>query len=161
MMKDDSQYRKFRELCSQRKLAATVQRFIVYQTLVGMKNHPTADMIYEQLHPDNQKVSRMSVYRILDTFARRRMIRRLNHPGSATHYDAFMTPHHHLICVNCGYVLDVERSAGERIDISECRIPAGYQILDTTVDIQGICPKCAAGDLNFQKQPGDGGGLMD
>lgn len=151
MTKDDFQYQKFRELCSQKKLAATVQRFIVYQTLAGMKNHPTADMIYERLHPDNQKVSRMSVYRILDTFARRRMIRRLNHPGSATHYDAFMTPHHHLICVSCGSVLDVDRSVGERIDILERRIPPGYQILDTTVDIQGICPECAPLAFEFEK----------
>ncbi|MDO4424365.1 MAG: transcriptional repressor [Planctomycetia bacterium] len=151
MTKDDPQYLEFRELCGQRKLAATVQRFIVYQTLAGMKNHPTADMIYEQLHPENQKVSRMSVYRILDTFSRCRMIRRLNHPGAATHYDAFMTPHHHLICVNCGSVLDVDRSEGEHINISECQIPPGYQILDTTVDIQGICPDCGAEIQDFLK----------
>lgn len=142
MTKDDPRFLQFRDLCSRNGLAATLQRFIVYQTLAEMKNHPTADMIYEQLHPENEKVSRMSVYRILDTFSKCRLIRRLNHPGSATHYDAFMTPHHHLICVQCGSVLDVDRTEDEHFEIPHENIPEGFQVLDFTVDFQGVCSSC-------------------
>lgn len=143
MTKSDPRFQKFRELCNQNGFAATVQRFIVFETLSCMHNHPTADMIYETLHPENPSVSRMSVYRILETFARSRMIRRLNHPGSATHYDAFLKPHHHLICVQCGLVLDIDRSEHENFHIPMENIPEGFQVLDATIDFQGICPACA------------------
>lgn len=142
MTKDDPQFLAFRELCSHHGLAATIQRFIVFQTLSMMKNHPTADMIYEKLHVENPTVSRMSVYRILETFSRCRIIRRLNHPGSATHYDAFLTPHHHLICVQCGLVLDIDRAKDEHFEIPKANIPEGFKVLDFTIDFQGVCPEC-------------------
>ena len=144
MPKKDPQFQSFRKLCAQYGLAATIQRFIVYQTLAAMKNHPTADMIYECLHPEHQTVSRMSVYRILDTFSKHRIIRRLNHPGSVTHYDAFMEPQHHLICVQCGEVWDIDCADGEDFHIPTANIPDGFQILDLTIDFQGLCSCCLA-----------------
>ncbi len=142
-MKNNSQFQDFKQMCVQHHMAATVQRFVVYETLRMMENHPTADMIYEKLHAEYPKVSRMSVYRILDSFAQRRIIRRLNHPGSATHYDAFMHPHHHLICVKCGLVHDVELTNGESCMIPRENIPMGFRVLDYTIDFQGICPTCS------------------
>ncbi len=152
MTKSDPKFQKFRELCNQNGFAATVQRFVVFETLAGMHNHPTADMIYEMLHPENPSVSRMSVYRILETFARCRMIRRLNHPGSATHYDAFMEPHHHLICVQCGTVLDIPRSKDENFQIPMDNIPEGFEVLDVTIDFQGVCAACAAQNAKEENQ---------
>ncbi len=147
-MKNSSQFQDFKRMCTQRRIATTVQRFAVYKTLKTMENHPTADMIYEKLHVEYPKISRMSVYRILDSFAQRRIIRRLNHPGSATHYDAFMFPHHHLICVKCGLVLDIKLTSNENCAIPRENIPAGFQVLDYTVDFQGICPSC--GEIETQ-----------
>ena len=75
MTKNDPEFIAFRELCNRHGLAATIQRFIVYQTLCQMHNHPTPDMIFERLHPTCASVSRMSVYRILEQFSRCRKVK--------------------------------------------------------------------------------------
>ncbi|MDO4628833.1 MAG: transcriptional repressor [Planctomycetia bacterium] len=152
MTKSNPQFQDFKQMCVQHHLAATVQRFAVYETLRMMLNHPTADMIYEKLHAEYPKVSRMSVYRILDSFAQRRIIRRLNHPGSATHYDVFMHPHHHLICIKCGTVYDIEPSCAENCVIPHDNIPEGFQVLDFTVDFQGICPDCMKSEMEEEEE---------
>ena len=144
MTKNDPEFIAFRELCNRHGLAATVQRFIVYQTLCQMHNHPTPDMIFERLHPTCASVSRMSVYRILEQFSRCRIIRRLNHPGSSMRYDAFMRPHHHLICVDCGAVYDIPCREDEQITLPPESVPDGAIVLDYTLDFQGLCRMCAA-----------------
>ncbi|MBR0192414.1 MAG: transcriptional repressor [Thermoguttaceae bacterium] len=144
MTKNDPEFIAFRELCNRHGLAATIQRFIVYQTLCQMHNHPTPDMIFERLHPTCSSVSRMSVYRILEQFSRSRIIRRLNHPGSSMRYDAFMHPHHHLICVDCGAVYDIPCQEDEQITLPPESVPDGAIVLDYTLDFQGLCRRCAA-----------------
>ena len=144
MTKNDPEFIAFRELCNRHGLAATIQRFIVYQTLCQMHNHPTPDMIFERLHPTCASVSRMSVYRILEQFSRSRIIRRLNHPGSSMRYDAFMHPHHHLICVDCGAVYDIPCREDEQITLPPESVPDGAIVLDYTLDFQGLCRRCAA-----------------
>ncbi|MBQ6106594.1 MAG: transcriptional repressor [Thermoguttaceae bacterium] len=151
MTKNDPEFIAFRELCNQHGLAATVQRFLVYQTLREMHNHPTPDMIFERLHPACERVSRMSVYRILEQLSRCRIIRRLNHPGSSMRYDAFMYPHHHLICVDCGAVYDIPCGEEVPFTLPSEYVPDGAIVLDYTIDFQGLCRKCAAESMKNER----------
>ncbi|MDO4569089.1 MAG: Fur family transcriptional regulator [Planctomycetia bacterium] len=142
MPKRDPFFQTFRKRCNSLGLAATRQRFLVYQCLSHSYDHPTADMVYERVLVDSPHISRMSVYRILESFAFHRMIRKVNHPGSAAHFDAFLTPHHHIICVECGVVVDVPLEAFA-ITLRPEQIPAGINIESTTGDFQGLCSACA------------------
>ena len=36
----------------------TVQKDLIYRTLCGMDNHPTAAMVYDQVHQEHPAVSR-------------------------------------------------------------------------------------------------------
>ena len=138
----DALYYEFREKCQEYGLAVTKQRHLVYRVLSQSKKHPTADQIYEKILEQFPKISRMSVYRILETFAACRMIRRVNHPGYATRYDMFYIPHHHLICTHCGMVQDIDPvPANFKVELR--KVPEGFQIQDYCIDFQGLCADCA------------------
>lgn len=128
--------------CHEHGLAVTRQRCSVFHVLLESREHPTADGVYELVRSEHPGISRMSVYRILETFAHERMIRKVNHPGPATRYDAFKVPHHHLVCVHCGQIIDIDR-VPEDFQIPLRHVPAGFRIHDFCVDFQGVCAECA------------------
>ena len=146
MPKHDPNFAKFRDTCRSYGLAVTVQRFLVYRALAASKEHPTADTVYENLHPEFPHLSRMSVYRILESFALSGMIRRVSHPGAVTRYDAFLFPHHHVVCVVCGQVVDIPSEEDDLPFLTErlpARLPEGFQVIQCTADIQGVCRECS------------------
>ncbi|MCR5164926.1 MAG: hypothetical protein K6C40_12970, partial [Thermoguttaceae bacterium] len=57
---------------------------------------------------------------------------------------AFMHPHHHLICVDCGAVYDIPCREDEQITLPPESVPDGAIVLDYTLDFQGLCRRCAA-----------------
>lgn len=136
---------KFCELSKSLGLAVTVQRRAVFETLLDACDHPTADKIYEEIVKKYPSVSRTSVYRILDTFSRLGIVRKVDHPGSAAMYDAYIRPHHHAVCVHCGMVIDVVFSPGDRESLERVhRNMEGFEIRGLMVTFQGICSECLA-----------------
>lgn len=129
--------------CKSLGLAVTVQRRAVYQILLDSLEHPSADKIYEELITQYPNISRTSVYRILDTFARYGIIRKVDHPGAATRYDAYVFPHHHAVCVSCGEIIDVPFSSGDDEALRRVqRQMNDFIIRDYMVTFQGICHVC-------------------
>ena len=47
----------------------TLQKELIYRALCAMDNHPTAAMVYDQVHRDHPAVSRSTVYRVLARMA--------------------------------------------------------------------------------------------
>lgn len=144
---------RFRDRCKGRGLAVTKQRAIVYKALLYSTEHPTADRVYELVREEYPGISRMSVYRILEALAFCHMIRRVNHPGAATRYDAFVKPHHHLICVKCGLVVDID-PVDESFSLELKQVPDGFRVLDYCVDFQGLCAACAKSEESLPPEAG-------
>lgn len=143
----DEEIAKFCELSKSLGLAATVQRRAVFEALIDARNHPSADKIYEEIVKKYPSVSRTSVYRILDTFSRLGIVRKVDHPGSAAMYDAYLRPHHHAVCVHCGKVIDVPFSPGDRESLERVHSTMkDFEIRDFMVTFQGICSECSAAD---------------
>ncbi len=73
------------------------QREMILTCLRGTTAHPTADMIYQALKPENPKLSLGTVYRNLNQLADDGYIMRL--PFHVERYDANTQPHlHHCAC---------------------------------------------------------------
>jgi len=129
--------------CRERKLPLTVQRRVVYQNLVARDDHPTAEQLFASARESIPGVSRATVYRVLETLVEMDLARRVEHAGPAARFDGNQRRHHHLVCVRCGSMADVE-DAGLRL-----RIPAGlsggdFRITDYAVNLQGVCADCQA-----------------
>ncbi|MDO4575767.1 MAG: transcriptional repressor [Planctomycetia bacterium] len=144
---------QFYTRCRMYGLAVTKQRTQVYKILLYSTEHPTADRVYEQAREEFPGMSRMSVYRILETLASCHMIRKVNHPGAATRYDAFVKPHHHLICVKCGLVVDID-PVDKDFSLELKQIPEGFRVLDYCVDFQGLCAACVNSGKTLPQEAG-------
>ena len=82
------------------------QRELIYQTLMNTKEHPTAEMVYNWLKPENPNLSLGTVYRNLNLLSDEGVITRM--PFPVERYDAETRPHPHFQCRACGSVYDLE-----------------------------------------------------
>ncbi len=90
-----------------------------------------------------------SAYRNLDVLESSGIISRINAPGDHTYYELaenLMGHHHHLICVACGLIVDIELPANlEHIvdeGLSQSARLAGFAPLHHTLDLFGTCANC-------------------
>ena len=78
------------------------QRESIKDFLATRKDHPTADMVYQNVRRQNPNISLGTVYRNLTLLAESGEINRLNMGDGVDHFDADTSPHYHLLCTKCG-----------------------------------------------------------
>ena len=99
---------QFELLCRRHGLSMTVQRRVILEALVGREDHPTTDLIFAEVRERLPGLSRTTVYRALETLVQVGAARKVCHPGSATRFEVKMSRHHHLVCLRCEKVVDLE-----------------------------------------------------
>ncbi len=123
-------------------LRNTVQKEHVHSALIELGNHPTADDVYDRIHAEFPRISRATVYRVLNQLADTGVATRISVPGSAAHFDHCALPHNHVRCMKCGRLSDIEGAADIDIDIS--KLSAGdFKILGYSLIFDGLCGRCA------------------
>ena len=115
--------KRLEEVCRERGLPATTQRRAVLEVLLQRTDHPTADQIFDAVRKRNPQISRRTVYRVLDTLAEFGLIRRVHHPGATARYDAKTHRHHHLVCIQCNKIVDLESPALDQLSLPKVRSP--------------------------------------
>lgn len=132
---------RLEEVCRLRGLAVTHQRRVVFEELLGRSDHPTADQVYEAVAARLPRVSRRTVYRVLDTLAEIGLVRRVHHCGVAVRFDAKTGRHHHLVCTQCQRIVDFEDELLNNLSLPQGR-PRGFDLCDFSVQLMGVCPQC-------------------
>jgi len=127
---------------SERGLALTNQRRLIFSRLVAASDHPTAEQLHARLHAELPRLSLATVYKTLHLFAELGLARAVATPDGRARFDAPGEPHHHLRCVRCGVLVDVFDS---RLDVAvpgDIAAATGFQITDSEVQLAGVCPDC-------------------
>jgi Fur family peroxide stress response transcriptional regulator len=88
----------------------THQRIAIYNELCQSKEHPTAEAIYDSLKVVYPELSLATVYKTLDSFSRKGLIRKIKGSDNSTHFDADLSIHTHLICNKTNSILDYENN---------------------------------------------------
>ena len=131
------------DLLRQNGLQVTAQRLAVLRA-VSAQPHITADGVAEVARAEIGAISRQSVYDALGALAEVGLIRRIQPIGSPALYeDRVNDNHHHLVCRDCGRVVDVDCAVGS----APCLTAAddmGYEIDEAEVAYWGRCPECLA-----------------
>ena len=142
-MQDDmvaARLREFEELCRQKGLPVTMQRRVILEAVLQRDDHPTADQIYEAVQEHIPQLSRTTIYRVLDTFVDLGIIRRLHQTGAAR-FDGKINRHHHVVCVHCGKIVDLEDRNLDQLSPPKGKLQ-GFKIDDYSVQFSGTCPDC-------------------
>ena len=78
------------------------QREEIYQAVYASREHPTAEMVYQQLKPTMPKLSLGTVYRNLRQMAAEGRLLELD--GPVVRFDGNTAFHSHFRCGDCGSV---------------------------------------------------------
>lgn len=116
------------------------QRELIYRCLMDTDQHPTAEMIYSWLKPENPNLSLGTVYRNLNLLADEGIIVRM--PFSVERYDANVERHAHFRCKQCGGVYDLMDTDYDPHLDEEAEKYSGHKIEYHTVVFVGTCTKC-------------------
>lgn len=115
--------------------------------------HPSAEELYMKLKPDNCNLSLATVYRNLNQLAQCGEIKKIEGLSGQVHYDHNNFEHFHMICVDCGKIIDLpQETAGSLKDILNKQNE--FEILNYDIIVKGLCSKCK--DKTKKKGNNDG-----
>jgi Fur family peroxide stress response transcriptional regulator len=84
----------------------TPQRLAVLEILLDQQVHPTADQVIRILKDKQPDIATGTVYKILEAFAQRGLIRKVKTDRDVMRYDAIQEHHHHLYCSSSDRIED-------------------------------------------------------
>jgi Fur family peroxide stress response transcriptional regulator len=119
------------------------QRERIYHVLRRTREHPTAEWIFERVREEMPKISLGTVYRNLHVLAKQGMVRELDFGEGTKRYDAFLSPHYHFVCEQCGTVKDLEVAPLEDVNERIQKVVADH-IHAHKLDFYGTCASCQA-----------------
>ncbi len=132
----------FEEACRDVGLKVTQQRLEVYRELMLAADHPSAESLHHRLRGRLPTISLDTVYRTLSTLAKHGLITRVETAESLSRFEVSRIPHHHLICRECGEIVDFKWSL-----IDEAALPKeiGHwgRVEHKSVVVYGVCARCS------------------
>jgi Fur family transcriptional regulator, stress-responsive regulator len=117
----------------------TAQRRVIAEVMTGEHVHMAADEVFEAARSVLPEVSLATVYNTLNELVTLGELVELTHADGRKRYDPNVAErHHHLVCVDCGRMLDVAAD--------DPRLPEeqahGFEVLAVEVTFRARCPDC-------------------
>lgn len=123
----------------------TAQRRVVAEVLAGEHVHLTADEVYGQARRRLPEISLATVYNTLNELVDMGEVLEIATGDGPKRYDPNTTvAHHHLHCVSCGALRDVNPEGTDRLVLPPPQ-QHGFELLDVDIVFRGRCPRCRAG----------------
>ena len=134
------------EKLQEKEYKITPQRRIILQTFIqNAERHLSADDVFNLVKREHPEVGLATVYRTLDLFANVGILQKLDFGDGRSRYEFTeeneLHHHHHLICVRCGRVQEVEDDLLESLEAMIAR-KKRFQIIDHDVKFFGYCEEC-------------------
>jgi Fe2+ or Zn2+ uptake regulation protein len=123
-------------------LKVTPQRQSIFRALHASTVHPTAEAVYDTVRSEMPTISLRTVYQTLNDLAVMGEINALDLGTGSARFDPTVEPHHHLVCVSCGRVQDLDA------DFPDVALPVqndfGFEVTATEIVFRGRCRDCPA-----------------
>lgn len=132
-----------RHLKTHGKLRATPERFAVLDAVLQSQGHFDAEGLYYRMISNGTKVSKATVYNTLDLLQQCGLVSKYRFAEMTTRYEkTFDRPsHHHLICLECGDIIEFVNDKLNRIQDDVCH-DKGFLPQSSSLQIFGRCSRC-------------------
>ena len=120
------------------------QREEIKACLFSRKDHPTAEMIYQDLRLEDPRLSLGTVYRNLALLAKRGEIRKISVGNEPDRFDGDTSVHFHFICRSCHCVSDLRPAQADRI-LAWAAEGTDGQVESIMLNVYGVCRNCLDG----------------
>ena len=134
---------EFADRCRKGGLAVTPQRLAIIKALLTSAEHPRADTVYEIVRREHPHISLATVHRTLETLCEIGEARKVTTLHDSARYDGNLAPHHHVVCVKCRRVRDIEIPELEQVLRGRAAI-GDFKLLGSSLEIQALCSECSA-----------------
>ncbi|MDH4070562.1 MAG: transcriptional repressor [Ignavibacteria bacterium] len=125
------------------KQRATPERYAVLEAVLQIQGHFDAEALYYRMISNGFKISKATVYNTLDLLQNAGLVSKYRFAENTSRYEkAFGKPnHHHMICLQCGDIIEFINEKLERIQNDVCT-EKDFNMQSSTLQIFGTCAKC-------------------
>jgi len=142
-MKNDRELDIFRKYLERRGLKLTTERRALFDEVFARHEHVEADELLVRLRAKHKKISRATIYRTLELLADSGVVGKLRIGEAGYRYERLRAGDHHdhLICRECGRVVEFYEPRIEQLQDEVCE-RYGFILLDHNHQMRGICRSC-------------------
>ncbi len=122
------------------------QREAIKTFLYSRHDHPTAEVVYNNVIKDFPKISLGTVYRNLSFLVDQGEAITVPCEDGSVHFDGRITPHYHFQCTKCGRIHDIDLDdpvyESEVISAPQKKLEDGSVITGHVTFFYGLCGEC-------------------
>lgn len=126
------------------KRRKTKQRIAIMEALKGVRTHPSADWIYDEVRKKLPQISKGTIYRNLNVLVDEGAIIELNVDGMVGRYEIKQDNHYHFICEKCGRIFDLNEPVETGLNAKFAK-KTGFKITEHRLEFRGLCKDCQKG----------------
>jgi len=120
----------------------TPQRLMILEAIEKSDDHISADEVYSQVVARYPNVNISTVYRTLDLLKQLALVTETDLGGGRFRYHpAHKGHHHHLVCRQCGAIIDLDESLLTSLEDALLR-EHGFAADLRHLAISGLCSRC-------------------
>lgn len=137
---------KIKQHLENHDIKPSVQRMAIMKYLMKNRNHPTADMIFNDLYEQIPTLSKTTVYNTLKLLSDHGAIKTIGIDEKNARYDGDMSPHAHFRCKDCGCIYDIPLDKHDKIFVDGI----GELVIDEVhLYYKGYCKTCLSNKENI------------
>jgi len=135
--------RIFQKYLERRGLKLTSERQALFDEVFSKHEHLEVEELLVRLRAKHKKISRATIYRTLELLADSGIVGKLRIGESGYRYERLRAGDHHdhLICRECGRVVEFYEPRIEQLQDEVCE-RYGFVLLDHSHQMRGICRRC-------------------
>lgn len=129
-------------------LKVTPARLAILKIFLAEEKPLKAEDVFSRLK--NKKVDQATVYRNLDSFEKKGIIKKVDLRKDSTYFELPTRHHHHIVCTGCGTVEDFSVPAGksgcwaDEVSKKALRNSKKFKrIQDHSLELFGACKECS------------------
>jgi len=136
--------RLFSRYLREKGLPITQQREAVAQIVFSSSGHLSVDDIAQRLRQEDERIGKATIYRTLDLLVKSKLVEEHDFGEGFKRYEHRLSRqpvHEHLICVECGTVIEFRSDEVQRIEERMLQ-DHGFTPARHRLEIYGLCQEC-------------------
>jgi len=133
--------KRWREFLRAQSMNITQQRELIVDSFFRSNNHVSIDELLARVRKRNRDIGYATVYRTLKLLVQAKLAHRRRFDDGQSRYEVAGEHHDHLICIQCGLILEFEEPDIEKLQERIAAKLGGFSLVSHRHELYGLCPK--------------------